>query len=81
MDRAAEICQQMLAFSGKGRREVECIRLQPMIVDMVNLLNGDIEDRAEVYEVVPRSPAASAGIEAGDVIVMPAGVSHWRLVL
>lgn len=48
VDRAAEICQQMLAFSGKGRREVECIRLQPMIVDMVNLLTASIDKKISV---------------------------------
>jgi len=44
--RAAELCRQMLAYSGKGRFVVENIRLGDLIGDMVSLLKASISKKA-----------------------------------
>ncbi|MFO1372636.1 MAG: ATP-binding protein [Candidatus Competibacteraceae bacterium] len=44
--RAAELCRQMLAYSGKGRFIVENIRLGDLIAEMVSLLRASISKKA-----------------------------------
>ncbi|MFZ1641807.1 MAG: ATP-binding protein [Candidatus Contendobacter sp.] len=44
--RAAELCRQMLAYSGKGRFVIENIRLGDLIGDMVSLLKASISKKA-----------------------------------
>ncbi|MCX7049840.1 MAG: PAS domain S-box protein [Candidatus Sumerlaeota bacterium] len=44
--RAAELCRQMLAYSGKGRFVIEAISLMDMVEEMVHLLKSSISKKA-----------------------------------
>ncbi|MCP5159220.1 MAG: response regulator [Gammaproteobacteria bacterium] len=44
--RAAELCRQMLAYSGKGRFIIENIRLDDLIGEMVSLFKASISKKA-----------------------------------
>jgi PAS domain S-box-containing protein len=44
--RAAELCRQMLAYSGKGQFVVETIQLGELIEDMLSLLKASISKKA-----------------------------------
>ena len=44
--RAAELCRQMLAYSGKGQSIIENIRLRDLIGEMVSLLKASISKKA-----------------------------------
>ncbi len=44
--RAAELCRQMLAYSGKGRFAIEDIRLGALIGEMVSLLKSSLSKKA-----------------------------------
>jgi PAS domain S-box-containing protein len=44
--RAAELCRQMLAYSGRGNFVIESIRLQNLIEEMVHLLKTSITKKA-----------------------------------
>ncbi|NJM13821.1 MAG: response regulator [Synechococcaceae cyanobacterium SM1_2_3] len=44
--RAAELCRQMLAYSGKGRFAIENIRLGALIGEMVSLLKSSLSKKA-----------------------------------
>jgi PAS domain S-box-containing protein len=44
--RAAELCRQMLAYSGKGRFVIESIRLGDLIGEMISLLKASISKKA-----------------------------------
>ncbi|MDS4068742.1 MAG: ATP-binding protein [Candidatus Competibacter sp.] len=44
--RAAELCRQMLAYSGKGRFVIENIRLGMLIGEMISLLKASITKKA-----------------------------------
>ena len=44
--RAAELCRQMLAYSGKGQCIIENIRLRDLIGEMVSLLKASIGKKA-----------------------------------
>ena len=47
--RAAELCRQMLAYSGKGRFVIESIQLGALIRDMVSLLKASISKKAILH--------------------------------
>ena len=47
--RAAELCRQMLAYSGKGRFVIESIPLGALIRDMVSLLKASISKKAMLH--------------------------------
>ncbi|MBL8251259.1 MAG: response regulator [Candidatus Competibacter sp.] len=44
--RAAELCRQMLAYSGKGQSVIENIRLRELIGEMLSLLKASISKKA-----------------------------------
>ncbi|MDG4550172.1 MAG: response regulator [Candidatus Contendobacter sp.] len=44
--RAAELCRQMLAYSGKGRFVIESIQLGTLIGEMVSLLKASVSKKA-----------------------------------
>ena len=44
--RAAELCRQMLAYSGKGRFVIENIRLDDLIGEMISLFKASISKKA-----------------------------------
>ena len=44
--RAAELCRQMLAYSGKGRFVIENIRMNDLIGEMISLLKASISKKA-----------------------------------
>ena len=44
--RAAELCRQMLAYSGKGQCVIENIRLRDLIGEMISLLKASITKKA-----------------------------------
>jgi len=47
--RAADLCRQMLAYSGKGRFVIENIDLKELIEEMVHLLKTSISKKARLY--------------------------------
>jgi len=47
--RAAELCRQMLAYSGKGRFVIEAVELGALIQDMVSLLKASITKKAMLH--------------------------------
>ena len=47
--RAAELCRQMLAYSGKGRFVIEAVELGALIQDMVSLLKASISKKAMLH--------------------------------
>ena len=59
--RAAELCRQMLAYSGKGRFVIENIRLGELIGDMVSLLKASISKKATLNLNLKASPMPLRG--------------------
>jgi PAS domain S-box-containing protein len=53
--RAAELCRQMLAYSGKGQCVIENIRLRDLIGEMVSLLKASISKKA-IFNLNLRDP-------------------------
>ncbi|MEW6594528.1 MAG: PhnD/SsuA/transferrin family substrate-binding protein [Thermodesulfobacteriota bacterium] len=47
--RAADLCRQMLAYSGKGRFIIETIRLNELVTEMVHLLQTSISKKAQLH--------------------------------
>ena len=47
--RAAELCRQMLAYSGKGRFVIESIQIGALIREMVSLLKASISKKAILH--------------------------------
>ena len=59
--RAAELCRELLAYSGRGRFIVEPLHLNDIIKDMYNLLEVSISKYARVqFELESRLPAIEA---------------------
>jgi PAS domain S-box-containing protein len=58
--RAAELCQQMLAYSGRGRFVVEAVDLNQLVRDTLPLLQGSLV-RAEVQLALAPEPAVVVG--------------------
>ena len=46
--RAADLCQQMLAYSGRGRFVVEPVSLNDVVVDMTGMLEVSITKKARL---------------------------------
>lgn len=46
--RAAELCRQMLAYSGKGRFVIENINMRDLVIEMLHLLKTSISKKAEL---------------------------------
>jgi PAS domain S-box-containing protein len=57
-DRAADLCKQLLAYSGRGRFEVQAIDLSELVRDMGDLLNVAVAKKTTVrYDLTPDLPA------------------------
>ncbi len=52
---ASDICQQMLAYSGRGRFLVQKININDLISDMANLLKTSISKKAELKLLLDKS--------------------------
>ncbi|MEW6426520.1 MAG: PAS domain S-box protein [Thermodesulfobacteriota bacterium] len=69
--RAAELCKQMLAYSGKGRFEIRLIDLSELVREMVHMLEVSISKRALLrYDFAPVLPAVRADATQLRQIVM-----------
>jgi PAS domain S-box-containing protein len=59
--RAAELCRQMLAYSGKGRFDVKALDLNALIRETMNLLGISISKRARLdFQPAPSLPSVLA---------------------
>ncbi|MFQ5628264.1 MAG: response regulator, partial [bacterium] len=59
--RAAELCRQMLAYSGKGQFVVEAVNLSEIVKDIANLLEVSISKKASLrYHFASELPAIEA---------------------
>lgn len=57
-DRAAELCKQLLAYSGKGRFEVRALDLTEVVRDMEELLDVAVAKNTTIrYDLDPNLPA------------------------
>ncbi len=62
--RAADLCQQMLAYAGKGRSTVEPVDLNEVVQEMADLMEVSLPPTAELtLRLAPRLPAVM-----GDVV-------------
>ncbi|MDA0321905.1 MAG: PAS domain-containing protein [Verrucomicrobia bacterium] len=69
--RAAELCRQMLAYSGRGRFVVESMDLNAVIQEMSQLINVSISKKAELeLDLALKLPAIEADITQIRQIVM-----------
>ena len=69
--RAAELCRQMLAYSGKGRFDVKALDLNALIRETMNLLGISISKRARLdFQLAPSLPAVLADTTQLRQIVM-----------
>jgi len=59
--RAAGLCQQMLAYSGKGRFVIEALSLNEVVREMMHILEVSVSKRAAVrYDLAAELPAMEA---------------------
>jgi len=59
--RAAELCRQMLAYSGKGRFVVERLSLSAVVEDMAHMLEISVSKKAVLkYDFAPDLPVVEA---------------------
>lgn len=59
--RAAELCNQMLAYSGKGKFVVQALNLSSMVKEMTNMLEISISKNVVIkYHVAENLPAVKA---------------------
>ncbi len=72
IDTASEVAQQLIT-SGQVEHAFVGISGADLTPELADVLNLDVERGALVQSVVPDSPAADAGIEAGDAQVSVAG--------
>lgn len=69
--RAAELCKQMLAYSGKGRFVVESLGLNSVIEDTIQVLKPSISGRVALkLDLTPRLPAVKADASQMRQLVM-----------
>lgn len=69
--RAAELCQQMLAYAGKGRFVVEPVNLSALVEDTAKLLDLSVARRAELdLRLAPNLPPVLADATQLRQIVM-----------
>ena len=69
--RAADLCRQMLAYSGKGRFDVRAVDLNALIRETMNLLGISISKRARLeFQFAPTLPAVLADATQLRQIVM-----------
>ncbi|MCX7006572.1 MAG: response regulator, partial [Kiritimatiellaeota bacterium] len=69
--RAAELCRQMLAYSGKGRFVVDTVNINDVISDMARMLEISISKKAVLrYNYAPNLPAVEADVSQLQQIFM-----------
>ena len=69
--RAAELCRQMLAYSGKGRFVVERVNLTDMINDMARMLEVSVSKKIVLrYHLAVNLPPVEADIPQMQQIIM-----------
>ncbi|HOT44032.1 MAG TPA: PAS domain S-box protein [Spirochaetota bacterium] len=69
--RAADLCRQMLAYSGKGRFMNELINLNEIIEDMKHMLEVSVSKKAMLrYNFVPNLPSIEADATQVRQIIM-----------
>ncbi len=69
--RAAELCRELLAYSGKGRFIVEPVQLNEVIRDMYNLLDVTINKNVDVnFELADKVPAVEADVTQLRQVIM-----------
>jgi two-component system cell cycle sensor histidine kinase/response regulator CckA len=60
---AAELTNQMLAYSGRGHFDVRPVSLTELVLDMTQLLGASLSKKARVkYELMPELPAVQGDI-------------------
>ena len=60
---AAELCRQMLAYSGKGQFLVESVTLNDMVIESKNLIAASITKRARLhFALAPDLPSIDADV-------------------
>ncbi|RMD72714.1 MAG: PAS domain S-box protein, partial [Bacteroidetes bacterium] len=70
-ERAAELCQQMLAYAGKGRFVVRPINLSELVLEMTRLLEVSLHKGVVLrYELEPNLPAVEADAAQMQQVVM-----------
>ncbi len=68
---AADLCKQMLAYSGKGRFVVQHLSLNELIEDMTHLLQISINKRVKLtWELSPNLPSIEADISQMRQVLM-----------
>jgi PAS domain S-box-containing protein len=61
--RAAELCQQMLAYAGQGRNAVQAVELGALIRDSLSLLRLSVSKRARLhFDLAPDLPAVEGDL-------------------
>lgn len=69
--RAAELCKQMLAYSGRGRFMVQALGVNELITEMTHMLEVSISKKAVLrLELAPQLPAVKADVTQLRQIVM-----------
>ncbi len=69
--RAAELCKQMLAYSGKGRFVVQLLDLSKLVEEMAHLLQASISKKSVLrQELAPDLPAFEADVTQIRQVVM-----------
>ena len=69
--RAADLCKQMLAYSGKGRFVIEAINLGELIQEMIHMLEVSVSKKAVLrYNFADNLPAIKADIAQIRQIIM-----------
>jgi PAS domain S-box-containing protein len=68
---AAELTNQMLAYSGRGHFDVRPVSLTELVLDMTHLLGASMSKKAQVkYELMPQLPAVQADIAQLHQVIM-----------
>ncbi len=69
--RAADLCRQMLAYSGKGRFDVQAFDMNALVRETMNLLGISISKRARLdFKPAPELPAVLADVTQVRQVVM-----------
>jgi len=70
-ERAAELCKQMLAYSGKGKFVVKAIDLSTMVAEVSKLLEVSITKNAVIkYHLAKNLPAVDADVAQLQQVIM-----------
>jgi PAS domain S-box-containing protein len=59
--RAAELCRQLLAYAGRGKREVKAVDLNAIVREMAVLLQATVSKRATLHIDLEHEPLAVDG--------------------